>query len=103
MKALIAWPADLLAGQGRAVLFGLRTLAATPAAFAHHSHRVGLPDLHDMKATASLAARRRDGSDFDGKRRGGAKCLFVTLREPAARRARIKSPTRRQCERIRMV
>ena len=34
MKALIAWPADLLAGQGRAVLFGLRTLAATPAAFA---------------------------------------------------------------------
>lgn len=34
MKALIAWPADLLAGQGRAVLFGVRALAATPAAFA---------------------------------------------------------------------
>ena len=78
-------------------------LLATPAAFAHHSHRVGLPDLHDMKATASVAAKRRDGSDFDGKRRGGAKCLFVTLREPAARRVRIKSPTRLQCERIRMV
>ena len=60
-------------------------LLATPAAFAHHSHRVGLPDLHDMTATASLAAKRRDGSDFDGKRRGGARCLFVTLREPAAR------------------